>query len=86
MTGKDFALFADQDRIGEAEPPDAIGNLADLPLGMGPGIAGMWPQAGDRHRFDRCRLDGARRRGLGVDRYQGRQHRSACIVIFCRRP
>jgi hypothetical protein len=30
MTGQDAVLSVDQDRIGEAEPANAFGDLADL--------------------------------------------------------
>jgi hypothetical protein len=52
MAGNDLTVLSDQNRIGEAELPDAVRDLPDLLLGMGSGIAGMRPQAHDRHRFD----------------------------------
>jgi hypothetical protein len=55
MAGNDLAVLSDQNRIGEAEMSDAVGDLPDLLLGMGSGIAGMRPQARDRHRFDGTR-------------------------------
>jgi hypothetical protein len=55
MAGDDLAVLSDQNRIGEAELPDAVGDLPDLFLGMGSGIAGMRPQARDRDRFDGTR-------------------------------
>ena len=30
MSGDDLVIVADQDRVGEAEFPDAVGDLADL--------------------------------------------------------
>jgi hypothetical protein len=74
MAGNDLAVLTDQHRIGEAELPDAVGDLSDLLLGVGPGIAGMRPQARDRHRLDGYMLDATRYRGLGGD---GRQSRPA---------
>jgi hypothetical protein len=55
VAGNDLAVLSDQNWIGEAEPPDAVGDLPDLLLGMGSGIAGMRPQARDQHRFDGTR-------------------------------
>src|SRR5258708_39142312 len=63
VAGNDLAVLSDQNWIGEAEPPNAVGDLADLLLGMDSGIAGMRPQARDQHRFD-----GTRKGGL-VHRY-----------------
>jgi hypothetical protein len=60
MAGNDTAVVPDQNRIGEPEPPDALCDLPDLLLGMGAGIAGMWPKASDWHRLDGHRLDGSR--------------------------
>jgi hypothetical protein len=53
---------------------DAVGDLPDLFLGMDSGVAGMRPQARDRHRLDGYMLDATRYRGLGGD---GRQSRLA---------
>ncbi len=52
MPGDDFVVIVDEDRIGEAEPGDAVGDLPDLLFGMRAGIAGKRPQARDRHRLD----------------------------------
>jgi hypothetical protein len=52
MSGDDLVIITDQDRIGEAELPDAVGDLPDLLLGMGTGIPGTGSQAGDRHRLN----------------------------------
>jgi hypothetical protein len=52
VPGDDLVIVADQDRIGEAEPPDAVGDLPDLLPGMGPGIAPVRPQARDSHSLD----------------------------------
>jgi hypothetical protein len=52
MPGDDFVLIVDEDRIGEAEPGDAVGNLPDLFFGMCAGIVRRWPQARDRHPLD----------------------------------
>jgi len=34
MPGDDLVIIVDEDRIGEAEPGDAVGDLADLLFGM----------------------------------------------------
>jgi hypothetical protein len=52
MPGDDFVVIVDEDRIGEAEPGDAVGDLPDLLFGMRAGIAGKRLQARDRHRLD----------------------------------
>jgi len=52
MAGDDFVIVVDEDRIGEAEPGDAVGNLPDLLFGMCAGIARKRPQARDSHRLD----------------------------------
>jgi hypothetical protein len=52
MAGNDLTAVSNQNRIGEPELPDAVGDLADLLLGMDAGIAGMRPQARDRDGFD----------------------------------
>jgi hypothetical protein len=44
MPSDDLAVIADQHRIGEAEPLDAVGDLPDLLFGVSPGIAGVRPQ------------------------------------------
>jgi hypothetical protein len=40
MAGNDPTVLSDQNRIGEPELPNAVGDLSDLLLGMGSGIAG----------------------------------------------
>jgi hypothetical protein len=57
VASNDPAVLSDQNRIVEAELPDAVGDLTDLLLGMGARIAGMRPQFRDRHRFDGRRPD-----------------------------
>ena len=52
MAGDDLAVVADQHRIGEAEPLDAVGDLPNLLLGMGAGIAGVGPQPCDTHSLN----------------------------------
>jgi hypothetical protein len=52
MPRNNLAIVTDQNRVGEAEPLYALSDLPDLPLGMGPGIAAIRPQAGDDHRLD----------------------------------
>jgi hypothetical protein len=41
VPGDDLVIIADQHRVGEAEPLDAVGDLLDLLLGMGAGIAAV---------------------------------------------
>jgi hypothetical protein len=52
MAGDDAIGIVDQDRVGEAEYPDAVGDLADLLIRMGPRIARIGFQAGDGTGFD----------------------------------
>jgi hypothetical protein len=59
MAGDDLVRIADQDRIGEAEPPDAVGDLSDLFLGMRSGVPAVRTQPGDRHRLDGHGLHGS---------------------------
>src|ERR1044072_2320944 len=56
MAGDDLALITDQDGIGEAEPPDAVGNLAYLFSGMGAGIAGIEAKCCYWQHFDGWRM------------------------------
>src|SRR5207248_165498 len=58
MAGDDRTVLSDQNRVVESELPDALGDLPDLFLGMGSGIAGMRPQARHGHRFYRHGLHG----------------------------
>jgi hypothetical protein len=44
VSGNDLIVIADQNRIGEAEPRDAVGDLADLLLGMSAGVFRIGPQ------------------------------------------
>ena len=53
VPGDDRALGVDQDRIGEAELADRGGDLLDLPLRMGAGVARVGDQAADRPVDDR---------------------------------
>ena len=39
MACEDHLVFVDKEGIGEAKLPDTVGNLSDLLLGVGPGIA-----------------------------------------------
>jgi hypothetical protein len=39
LPGDEFAVFSDQQWVGEAERHDAVGDLADLLAGMGPRVA-----------------------------------------------
>jgi hypothetical protein len=58
VAGNDPAVLTDQNRIGEAEMSDTVGDLTDLLLGMDSGVAGMGTKARDWHRFDRHGLHG----------------------------
>ncbi len=62
MARNDLAVLSDENRIGEAEMSDAVGDLPDLLPGMGSGIAGMRPQARARHGFNSRSLDCVTRR------------------------
>ena len=60
MAGDDIAVLADQDRVGEAEGADAAGDLGDLRIAVGAGIAGVGNQPLDRPLLEaevpsRCR-------------------------------
>jgi hypothetical protein len=50
MAGNDPAVLSDQNRIGEAELPDAVGDLTDLLLRMGARIAGIRAKASNTPR------------------------------------
>ena len=52
VPGDDLGVIADEDRIGEAEPLNAVGDLTDLLFGMNAGVLREGPQACDRHRFN----------------------------------
>ena len=52
MARNDAILAVQQDRIREPEFLDAGSDLADLLLGMGPGIPGEWNQGIERPIFD----------------------------------
>jgi hypothetical protein len=58
VAGDDLVIIADQDRIGEAEALNAVGDLPDLILGMEAGVFRERPQTCDGHR-----LHGNRGRG-----------------------
>jgi len=62
MAGENCIVIVNQERVGEAKLPDAVGDLPDLLPGMGSGIAGMRPQARDRHGFNSRSLDCVTRR------------------------
>jgi hypothetical protein len=49
VSGDDLVFIADQDRVGEAEALDAPGDLRDLLLRVGAGVARTGAQAGNRH-------------------------------------
>ena len=48
MTGDDPALGVDQDRVGKAERADRAGDLFELPLRVGAGVARIGDEAADR--------------------------------------
>src|SRR3546814_2239233 len=48
VAGDDAVLVVDQDRVGEAEAGDAVGDLADLLLRMGPRVGRPRPQGRGR--------------------------------------
>ena len=52
MAGEDPVLIVDQDRIGEAEGLDTLGDLADLLSGMGPRIRCPGPECLRSKHFD----------------------------------
>ena len=53
MAGEDGVLGVDQHRVGEAEGPDALGDLADLLLRVGAGVARPGLQSGGGDLLDR---------------------------------
>jgi hypothetical protein len=52
MSRKDRAVLIDEHRVGEAEGLDRLRDLAQLLLGMGPGILCPRPQAAWVEMFD----------------------------------
>ncbi len=48
MARDDFVGVGDQDRIGETKSFDAVGDLFDLFVGMGAGIAGIGSELRNR--------------------------------------
>jgi hypothetical protein len=48
MAGQNCSCLVDQDRIGEAKPLDAVGNLPDLSFRVGACIALRGTKIGDR--------------------------------------
>jgi hypothetical protein len=52
VTSDDLSGVADQNRVGEAEALDAVGDLPQLPLRVGAGIAGVGSQRTDCHHLD----------------------------------
>jgi hypothetical protein len=52
MASEDDALVVDQDRYREAKVLDALGDLMQLPVGVGPGILRMRLEVGDRALSD----------------------------------
>ena len=77
VAGDDRALGIDQDRVGEAELPDRGGDLLDLALRMGAGVAGIGDQAGDRPVADRQRS-----RRNNADGHAGPFDRAAGHIIW----
>jgi hypothetical protein len=51
VPGDDLIVVADQHRIGEAEPLNAVGDLADLLPGVRAGVLRKRPQARYGHQF-----------------------------------
>jgi hypothetical protein len=68
MSGDDFVVIANEDRIGEAKLPDAVGDLPDLLLRMGSGICRIWPKACNCHRRHSYRsfFNAVRHEGLRI--------------------
>jgi hypothetical protein len=52
VTGQQHAVLINQDRSRESDGADAVGDLTDLLLGMGAGVARMWLDLADRDRCD----------------------------------
>jgi hypothetical protein len=52
MASEDDALIVDQDRYREAETLDALGDLMQLPVRVGPGVLRMRLEVGDRSLGD----------------------------------
>ena len=52
MSREDTPAFVDQHRIGEAEGPDAVDDLADLFLRMGSGVLSPGLQLGRRDHLE----------------------------------
>ena len=62
VAGDDPALGIDQDRVGEAERADRGGDLLELPLRVGAGVARVGDKAADRPVADGERSQAVRRR------------------------
>ena len=84
MPGDDLVVIADQDRVGEAELLDAVGDLPDLLLGMGAGVSRVRPQACDRHGLDRKGLLHMGRPDYGSRKIDGRTSAWAGVDVRCR--
>jgi hypothetical protein len=52
VTGQQHAVLINQDRSRESDGADAVGDLTDLLLGMGAGVARMGLDLADRDRCD----------------------------------
>jgi hypothetical protein len=52
MARDDFVVVADQHRVGETKPLDAVGDLSDLLSGMGACVASIGFETGNGHSFD----------------------------------
>ena len=52
MAGDDLVLVADQNRVGEAEASDAVGDLSDLLPGMGARVLRVGSQPCDWRDLD----------------------------------
>jgi len=52
MPRDNLPLVADENRVGEAKPLDAVGNLAQLLFRVGARVARVWLQRADRQHLD----------------------------------
>jgi hypothetical protein len=71
MSGNNLVVVADEDRIGEPELADAVGDLSDLTPGMCSGVTRVRPQACDRDRFNA--LAGQVHNGRDLGHFRGLQ-------------
>ena len=78
MSGNDLSVIVDQDGTVEAKLADARGNLLDLPLGMGPGVAAIGSKLIRRDSFDPVRPVSSGVVGVGV---RGLQPLGVCTPL-----